>query len=389
MPFPWKKAKVTRISRLVADLHQSPKRGRSLVVETGFPTSLIDLFVKNRDRLRKQRKSSPQIQTPSTHVPSSPPQSFPSPPCIEELQSPQIDVSKLVLVKTECEEKIPFHAAFKVFLVAALAVSTRNVALWIMVAAFLLVLIEFVGTRFFGFLRPECKMVFLDSLIRKVLLVLKTWGWEQGSSAEELVVKQQGTLFPDSCWSIELEDNCVEEIQIAESKFDCVTVGKGCESLETQIKEDEMETRREILACKSERSRTARIKRAFIKKFVSKKLRHGKKQGKSNNKDESYSELHKMNEIGEEKRGKDDEEESCKEVGDVVSTSVQHLWVESEIGIVKDKVENVRKGKSGYLILFVIVLAGLVGGRARFLGGWPLFEEEKHLQIRLLVESAA
>ncbi|KAK9936973.1 hypothetical protein M0R45_013792 [Rubus argutus] len=55
MPLPWKKTGVGRISQMVADL-QSPKRGGSLVVQTGFPTSLIDLFVKNRDCLRKQSK---------------------------------------------------------------------------------------------------------------------------------------------------------------------------------------------------------------------------------------------------------------------------------------------------------------------------------------------
>ena len=283
-----------------------------------------------------------------------------------------------MLVKRACEERIAFHAAFKFFLVVTLAVSTRNLVFWIMMAAFLLLLIEFVGTRIFGFLRPEFKTVFLNSWIRKGLLVLKTWDWEQGSSAEELVVKQQITVFADSCRSIELEDNWVEEIPIAESKFDCVGVGKGCESLERQIKVDEMETIREILTCKSERSRSARIKRTFIKKFVPKRLRHGKKHGKSNNKDESCSQSgvdkHKLDEIEEEKQGPDDdgedesqtEEESCKEVeevGDMISTSVQLLLVESEMGINKYKVENVRKGKPGHLILFVIVLAGLVGGR--------------------------
>ncbi|XWS16665.1 hypothetical protein CRYUN_Cryun34aG0110500 [Craigia yunnanensis] len=376
MPFPWKKAKVTRISRLVADLHQSPQHGGSLVVQTGFPTSLIDLFVKNRDRLRKspKRKSSPQIQTPLTHLPSSPPQSFPAPPFHEELQSPQIDFGKLVLINRECEERIAFHVALKIFLVVALVVSTRNLALWIMMVAFLLVIIEFVGTSVFGFLRPKSKTFFFDSWIGKGLLVFKKWDWEQESSAEELVVKQQGTVFPDSYEWIELEDDCIEEIQIAEPKLDCVSVGKGCESLETQIKVEEMETRREILICKRERGRSARIKRNFIKKFVPKKLRHGKQQGKSNNKDQLGVDIRKLNEIEEEKQGLDDdgedesktEEESCKEVeevGDMISTSVQLFWVESEMGIVKDKVENVRKGKSGHLILFVIVLAGLVGGR--------------------------
>ncbi|EOY25528.1 Ethylene-responsive nuclear / ethylene-regulated nuclear protein (ERT2)-like protein [Theobroma cacao] len=389
MPFPWKKAKVTRISRLVADLHQSPKRGGSLVVETGFPTSLIDLFVKNRDRLRKssKRKSSPsssppQMQTPPTlHQPSSPPKLFPSPPCKEELRSPDVDVGQLVLVKRECEERIAFHAAFKIFLVVALAVSSRNLAVWFMVAAFLLVLVEFVGTRFFGFLRPESKMLFLDSWIQKGLLVLKRWDWEQGS-AQELVVKQQGTLFSDSYGLTELEDDCVEEIQIAESKFDSVDKGCDSESLETQIKVEGMEKIREILICRSERSRSARIKANLIRKLVPKKLRNGKKQGKSNDTDEpctqSGVEIDKSDKIEEGKQGPeaDDgedesqvevEEESCKQVeelGDRISTCAQLLWVEeSGMGVVKNKVGNDRKGKSGYLILFVIVLAGLVGGR--------------------------
>ncbi|OWM63798.1 uncharacterized protein LOC116215483 [Punica granatum] len=59
MPLPWKKksrSSSARISRLVADLQSPPKRGGSLVVQTGFPTSLIDLFVKNRDRLKKSSK---------------------------------------------------------------------------------------------------------------------------------------------------------------------------------------------------------------------------------------------------------------------------------------------------------------------------------------------
>ncbi|KAI3507657.1 hypothetical protein L1887_22646 [Cichorium endivia] len=54
MPFSWKKkTRCTRFSQLVADHLQSPKRGGSLVVETGFPTSLIDLYVRNRGRFRK------------------------------------------------------------------------------------------------------------------------------------------------------------------------------------------------------------------------------------------------------------------------------------------------------------------------------------------------
>ncbi|KAL5731505.1 hypothetical protein ACHQM5_004226 [Ranunculus cassubicifolius] len=56
MPLPWKKkSKINRgVSRFVNDIRAS-KRGESLVVQTGFPTSLIDLIVKNRNRFNKHR----------------------------------------------------------------------------------------------------------------------------------------------------------------------------------------------------------------------------------------------------------------------------------------------------------------------------------------------
>ena len=65
MPLPWKKAKkYNRITQLVAEHLNSPKHGGSLVVETGFPTSLVDLFVKNRDRLKKSMKRSDSTRKP-------------------------------------------------------------------------------------------------------------------------------------------------------------------------------------------------------------------------------------------------------------------------------------------------------------------------------------
>ncbi|CAN7001721.1 unnamed protein product [Brassica oleracea var. botrytis] len=63
----WKKPKSGRLSRFMSEFQQSPKRGGSLVVETGFPASLIDLFFKNRDRLKisssKTKRIQRQIQT--------------------------------------------------------------------------------------------------------------------------------------------------------------------------------------------------------------------------------------------------------------------------------------------------------------------------------------
>ncbi|CAN0911554.1 hypothetical protein LINGRAHAP2_LOCUS26936 [Linum grandiflorum] len=68
MPLPWKKSKVATISRLVTDLHHhSPNRGNSLVVQTGFPASLVDLFYKNRDRLKKKKKPSSRKTKANRH----------------------------------------------------------------------------------------------------------------------------------------------------------------------------------------------------------------------------------------------------------------------------------------------------------------------------------
>ncbi|OMO83235.1 hypothetical protein CCACVL1_11486 [Corchorus capsularis] len=374
--FPWKKAKVNRISRLVADLHQSPKRGGSLVVETGFPTSLIDLFVKNRDRLRKQtskRKSglSPRSQSQIHPVP----QSVPSLQQ-KEAPSPEIEVGDLVLVeRDECaDERIAFPAGFKVFLAVALAVSTPTLAVWIMAAAFLLLLLEFVGTRYFRFLRPQSQFLFLASWVRK------RWDWdwdlEQQESRPELVADQKR----------------VEEIEIEESKSD---------SME-KVSESEIEMlgkRIEVLINESERvsssSRKAQIKANLIKKLVPKKLRKGKKQGnkkKNNNKNDDKDDgscnvtletlMETVEEDDESQVGVEEvdleieeEEDNDEEGGGRISTcSVQSLGIELEkenstaaaTATAETAVERkVKSSESGYmiLILFGTVLGGLLGGR--------------------------
>ncbi|XP_039010090.1 uncharacterized protein LOC120138744 isoform X2 [Hibiscus syriacus] len=245
MTFPWKKAKSTLLSRLVADLHRPPQSGRTLVLETGFPTSLVDLFVKNRDRLRKspKRKSTSQIQTPVvTRLPSSPPRSFPDPPCEEKAQSSGIDIGKSVMVQRKCAggSRIGFRAAVKVIIVAALAVSTKQLTLWIMMAAFLLFLLEF------GFSLPE---------FQSILLGFKKWD------------REQTTVLPGYVELIDME---------IESEFNCV-------------EETQMETRRE-------RSRSGRFKRHLIKKLVPKKLRPGKKK----NEDQWRADMHKREELEDE-----------------------------------------------------------------------------------------
>ncbi|KAK8574758.1 hypothetical protein V6N13_033994 [Hibiscus sabdariffa] len=280
MHFPWKKSKVARIARLVAGLHQSPKRGGSLVMETGFPTSLVDLFVKNRDRLRKSSKRKYRFVAPPT-----PP--LAQSPCNEDFQSPDMDVGEIVVISRENndDQRIPFHVAFKVLLAVALAVSTGSLAIWILIAALVLVLIKFAGARSWGFLRPESEI------------------------PNGLKSRAGETESPDPSELIELRD------------------------------ELKMESGKET--CKSEGSRSSRIKTSLVKRFVPKKLRHGKgkKQGKS-------------------VRSQDKEEASSSEL------EKQEAGVGEEDMVPRfDKLlERVRKGNSGYVIL-IVLLAGLVGGR--------------------------
>lgn len=60
MPSIWKKAKLGGLARLVSDLRIS-KQGRSdLPLQTGFPTSLADLVVKHRDRLKRSGRRRPK-----------------------------------------------------------------------------------------------------------------------------------------------------------------------------------------------------------------------------------------------------------------------------------------------------------------------------------------
>ncbi|XP_042515673.1 uncharacterized protein LOC122089955 [Macadamia integrifolia] len=84
MPLPWKKSHSGRVSRLVADLRSSRKHGgSSLVVETGFPTSLIDLIVKNRDRLKKKKKNKNGVAASEEWEPIA----FPSSPICSSVSS--------------------------------------------------------------------------------------------------------------------------------------------------------------------------------------------------------------------------------------------------------------------------------------------------------------
>ncbi|XP_047952628.1 uncharacterized protein LOC125198292 [Salvia hispanica] len=169
MPFPWKKVKSGRISRLVNDhLHISQKRrdGSSLVVETGFPTSLIDLFIKNREKLKKPSKKKrgvcdPAVEGSPIFCPPPPPSPVGSPlrRSVSPIPPPPIEIRN---ADEAVEERGGAESGgeardrevngvlvmiFKIFTVVVLGFSTKRLALGITISAALLLLLEYAGKR--------------------------------------------------------------------------------------------------------------------------------------------------------------------------------------------------------------------------------------------------
>ncbi|KZV38690.1 hypothetical protein F511_25681 [Dorcoceras hygrometricum] len=198
MPFPWKKVKSTRISRLLNDhLHKSQKRrdGSSLVVETGFPTSLIDLFIKNREKLKNSSKKNREtcLSVPSQNDFDAPPIAG-SPPsrmdalviaglpvnCSSPLRrfSPLYGVNDIdgggAEVKCDADrlwmQKGVILLAVKIFLVAILALGAKRLTVGITMSAFLLCFLECAGKHLRDFLKPCSKPKgWLTSMLQKKL----------------------------------------------------------------------------------------------------------------------------------------------------------------------------------------------------------------------------
>ncbi|CAH8278389.1 unnamed protein product [Arabidopsis lyrata] len=163
MSLPWKKPKSSRILRFMSEFQQSP------FVETGFPTSLIDLFFKNRDRLKKSpskrfKRIERQIQTaPNASSLTNQDAVLEKPTGIKTVRS-KIEKVNCVKGESAAEKK---HAiknsvcvcggggevvlmAFKVLIVALLALSTKKkLTIGITLSAFALLLTELVAARVF------------------------------------------------------------------------------------------------------------------------------------------------------------------------------------------------------------------------------------------------
>ncbi|KAL4627864.1 hypothetical protein ACB092_05G196400, partial [Castanea dentata] len=379
MPLPWKKQKGSRISRIVADLQSSPKRGGSLVVQTGFPTSLIDLFVQNRDRLnknKKKKKKKKQENSSSNEddIPSSPveiQQEIQADPAlsISPTSSGSVsfgvdeDLTPLKLKEAEVNEVCSkedknFGVVLKVMFVAVVVVlgfmSTKRLAVCITFSAFLLIIADYLCKRScFLSVRPA-----LESLVQRV---------QKGLS----IIKNIKT-----CEAVN------ETSFVVDDSNEIVSVGPEIEEEAKKAAEKEVVDGSQVLVCTDESSkgcsRRGKAKKIF-KKLVPKRLRNLKKEkkGKRMMEEESISEASSnlgdeydtlgsvVDEEKEDGIGKDQHQSVCKlssleeeELGGDKNSSIDQV---SRAGDVSAAIGGRKEGSLGYITLLVIALAGLAG----------------------------
>ena len=351
MPFPWKKKKnrVTRISQFVADF-QSPKHSSSLVVQTGFPTSLIDLFAKNRNRFKNSTFAKPvrsEIIDPSSS-PSPPPPPPPSPvttpPSVsespihevfsEEILNPLIgentdDGAGDVVPVNKHKRRSSFRSKsiiVKILTVIILAASVKELTVAITVSAFALLFLENALKRVVSFLKP-CSNVFvsIESLFQKIPFHLK-------AKSVPVTVLDDGEIE-----LLDLNSNCCvnDEIEVVEENSELED-----SSAKEIVEEKYLKERIQF------RSRSGRFKATMVKKLQ--KFRSFKREKKEIEKEE--------NEI-----------ESYSDVSSVVCEEVKN---EIDCGINCSREESksiVVVGNSSYAILVIIALIGLLVGRLQAL----------------------
>ncbi|OVA05124.1 hypothetical protein BVC80_8897g5 [Macleaya cordata] len=246
MPLLWKKSKIGRISRFVSDL-KSSKHGESLVVETGFPTSLVDLMIKNRDRLKKPSKkknkqsSLEMISSNSLIHPPPPPcpllpqlpelTSFPflphlspssnstmlmvpsSPSTIKTVMKSHFsscsDEKEEIFLKVSATNRA-FMLILKLLFLLILAIGTKKIAIVITVSAFVLLLLEFASKSLSCYLKPcpDAKESF-NSVVDRVLSSVhpKLDETETFKDNRRLIEQEEETLVGENCGFIEQDNN--------------------------------------------------------------------------------------------------------------------------------------------------------------------------------------
>ncbi|GER36800.1 ethylene-responsive nuclear family protein [Striga asiatica] len=362
MHLPWKKMKTARISQFVNDhLHRSQKRRdlSSLLVETGFPTSLVDLFLKNREKLKNLSKRRKGQHNPTIAGSEPPPHSISpelspavafSPVRVPVETNDGLDERDCV-VETCVDVNAVLFVVLKVFFVVVLALGTKRLTVGITISAFLLFLLDYVCKHARFVLKPCSKAK--GALKTTVFGVLKLLRFLEVSSDQDNFSKRY---------------ECHEEIQV-KKVLDEIQLQPEDEMIEERSCQ-EMEFK-EAVSMEKEKSKTKSKKfklKSKMKKFVPKKLRGVRKE---------HQQQQRVLEI-------DGEEDKCDfSCSDISLSSVSRRGYEEkevdktsaaltlcELLTTKREEGNTIEGGGLLLtwkhlvLLSVIVLAGLIEGRA-------------------------
>lgn len=449
MPFPWKKAKGSRFSQLVAGHLHSSKRGGSLVVETGFPTSLVDLFVKNRDRMKKSRKKnrspvgdSPPLNRPNSNDPSAdlPTRRATKSTIFEEIverdnpipivSSASVGGGRLAstaatilpigeeIVKRDTPisvassvgvggggggggGRLPIRSAtnypndgeiverdnptpmvssanvggsggaetgvvgllmssLKIVVVVGLALGTKRFVIWITLSAFVLFFLELVGKRLY---RNRRFRVASDehSNLKSVM--------QRAPCFDVIKPNDQLSIGRGEIQVVKFKSNS-EQILSSGVSFDAANCNERLECEEeletTRDLEKEEEQRCKVPGLEHRHSRRAKMK-SKMKKLVPKKVRKSKKIC-SNSKSEVSGSL--QDDTCEQKEQYNIVELNCQEEQQALSTEFrgdgharESSTREVEAIVVMEQIGRPSQRGSGYLVLCLIVLFGLIGGR--------------------------
>lgn len=379
MPFSWKKkTRCTRFSQLVADHLQSPKRGGSLVVETGFPTSLIDLYVRNRGRFRKSSAKQQRENDSQTSLSTS--TSWSSDLLVDsnkfssgvsdytgsgEIIEEDIVVDDMASsdgrieienpIKSEVEKRAEMAklnpvlvAALKVLFMLILALGTKRFTVGITLSAFFLFFLESVVKPLFrrsSSIRPS-----VDSK------TLSESGFHETKNIERSI--ENATLVV-----------CSEVLEIEEQ----------VESNEEVRSEKELdEVRSDLLMEVRHKASRRAILKSRMRKLVPKKLHKSSMGSKGEiscgSKEEENAKcsqdlkplliLSKSSDPkGETLCVLNQEQDKIVEIEGRSSSSSSSLTLSTEIDCNNKGLGRRSQQNSGYLVLCLIVLIGLIGGR--------------------------
>ncbi|GAA0152936.1 hypothetical protein LIER_11294 [Lithospermum erythrorhizon] len=396
----WKKVKSGKLPQLLSDrISERRRRGAEspLVVETGFPTSIIDLFVKNKDKLKnpllkKHSKNNSRILGNDCNyvidnVPSSPPPTlsvspinrfssdgggdvgdggavveYETPPSLSALSMNQFlgdggvvvgDVG-MVVEDERCGGNLVSLAVFGLFLVVVLALGTKMFVVGITFAAFVLMFLEYLVKQ--QLITPPCieSKEIINSMVKKVMGFMRI---QKGSSVESNSASKPVIEIEEEQGRSESR-RVVEETEIKHNEIvsEKEKIGDRDEKIEVLYIKDiiRAEAREE---CRTRKSRGAKM-RVKMREFLPKRLR------KKKTKDVDVGVVDKVSVVEEE----DSHRELSSGGGSCLSSISRDVEELVELSINQNEEEAttqpIEHRSSSYVALVVIVLVGLlVGGR--------------------------